>query len=85
MSCPTCAHTMQRLRGGNTWCPRCGTLNDDVGVAMPMLVERCRKFGPTLGARWGSLWVQLGIEESIRLPAERQNVGNLLDSVRAAD
>ena len=78
MSCPTCDCTMQRLDTACPififWCPRCGTLKTEGNVPeseAPMLVDRCRKFGETLGPSWRQLWHMLGIEESIALPLER--------------
>ena len=74
MSCPTCDHTMESVCDGVFWCPRCGTLKSAllrIGQT-PKLVERCRKFGETLGTSWGQLWVYLGIAEGINLPSERQ-------------
>lgn len=67
------------------WCQRCGTLKtetytgtpDDwfVEVEAPKLVERCRRFAPSLerlpehtGVE--TAWHRLGIAESINLPAD---------------
>jgi Zn-finger nucleic acid-binding protein len=36
MSCPVCDHTMQNLGTVDYrlwWCPRCGTLKEDLGYA----------------------------------------------------
>lgn len=76
MPCPTCDHTMEGVSSGVWWCPRCGTLRQDSYVGLgtdsqPKLVERCRRFGETLGPSWGALWHRLGIEESINPPKDR--------------
>ena len=92
MPCPTCDHTMARIGGDGLFslflCERCGTVrrihsvtNDDEGVYVPELVERCRTFGLQLGAgtilgsQYASkplkeLWHRLGIAESIK-PEDR--------------
>jgi hypothetical protein len=66
------------------WCPRCGTLRTretweqappDDDDAVPMLVERCRKYALNRLQTPQSLdydeWCRLGIAESINVPAER--------------
>ncbi len=77
MPCPTCDHTMEMV-GGNCdvpWCPRCGTIGfREATIQAPMLVDRCRDFGNTLGPQWNSLWTRLGIEDSIYLPADRHRL-----------
>lgn len=79
MSCPTCDHTMQRVVEGVFWCPRCGTLKQPVtsnvlgihaydSFVQPLLIERCRTFGDSLGPAWSQLWITQGIQESIFPP-----------------
>lgn len=82
MSCPTCDHTMQAVCNHMPpafWCPRCGTLKMEryASGTTPLLVDRVRAFGdnsrPILqGER--DLWLRLGVEESIRLPADRRKL-----------
>ena len=82
MSCPTCDHTMQKVgvfddNGPTFWCPRCGTLRVDTQagefVDRPKLVDRCREFGGKMNcaADW-TIWVMIGVEESIFVPGERR-------------
>lgn len=79
MACPTCDHTMEKISDGNGgvfWCRRCGTIKSNVTfVDRPMLVDRCRKFGGTLGPAWSRIWNRLCIAESINLPTDRQQPG----------
>jgi hypothetical protein len=63
---------------GTFWCPRCGTLKVDGQngtVAVPALVERCRKFDNLLilGPLDAILadWTRFGIAEAINTPANR--------------
>ena len=85
MSCNTCDHTMESIRGGNEdlrlfLCPRCGTVKiEDANetepiVYVPKLVERCREFERRIGIRpvVEGLWHSLGIRESINRPEERR-------------
>jgi hypothetical protein len=59
------------------WCPRCGTLRDELASSnhIPKLVERCRRFdelvGATVSGQSKHHWHTLGIAESINLPADR--------------
>lgn len=90
MSCPICGHTMQNLGVGDDpapmsrrvfWCPRCGTLREEVGDATgcqtndeaPKLVRRCREFEELVphGAGVIPLWQRTGIAESIYPPSAR--------------
>lgn len=81
MPCPTCDGTLAKLfaEEGRSWshCSRCGTVTvcldgtDHRDVYAPALVERCRKFGATLGPAWGALWHRLGIAEAVNVPGER--------------
>lgn len=80
MSCPTCDHTMHQMGCRSTdlpffWCPRCGTIKTcDATVGVPVLIDRCRKFGESLigeCAEHTFQWKQLGIAESINVPTER--------------
>lgn len=83
MACPTCDHTMQGCGDGCFWCPRCGTLRQqmqhgnwcDDGV--PKLVSRCRYFADE-SFRDGMVlpcvidaWTRTGIRESINKPEDR--------------
>lgn len=88
MPCPTCDHTMTQLgcqTSGNPFflCPRCGTTKTCDGiVAVPALVEFCRRFPADL---WGrsvqpgtvtladilAAWEKTGIQEAINVPGER--------------
>ena len=82
MSCPNCDHTMQRTASHVWWCPRCGTMKHDrLGLPlyqMPTLVERCRVLtnlvdeDPGWSPKLRETLHQLGILESIRVPAERR-------------
>lgn len=87
MICPTCEYPRQQIgnadAGGIAWCPRCGTIGflasqgDQKRLAVqPLLIERCRKFGATLGPAWGQLWIGQGIEESIFPQSQRRDVGS---------
>ena len=73
MSCPTCDHTMNGIGNGVFWCPRCGTLKDDVMpyVEAPKLVLRCRYFETSLNGVFRRTWQLNGIAESINLPCNR--------------
>lgn len=82
MPCPTCSHTLHFVGEGDIriyHCPRCGTLVTDRDaadgvtvnryVAVPKLVERCRKFESALDMdhdpKAVAEWNRLGIAESI--------------------
>lgn len=76
MACPTCSATLNAVVRTATaefffHCPRCGTLQVGDKVYVPALIERCRKFGDTLGPEWAKLWHRLGIAEAINLPEAR--------------
>ena len=69
---------MQRLGASSElapwwWCPRCGSLkavNEALGcdIAVPYLVDRCRRFEDGLIAPGLTDWHSLGIQESIHIP-----------------
>ncbi len=66
MSCSTCDHTMHKFTEEVFWCPRCGTLKlDEISIAQPFLIGRCKEFSKNLDARELQLWWKLGIEEAI--------------------
>ncbi len=83
MSCPTCSHTMGLIgycNGGSAYhCPRCGTVkhtnnfgDGEPRVYVPKLVERCREFTQhAVEPETMTLWLRLGIAESIHTPEER--------------
>lgn len=83
MACPTCDHTLEGVGNGVFHCPRCGTMVTrglgELVATVPKLVTRCREFGRTMSADEDAmlltLWVGLGIDESIYLPAERAKGG----------
>ena len=47
MSCPVCDHTMQATAPGIFWCPRCGTIREQVAGrpdhTAPRLVDTVRE------------------------------------------
>lgn len=54
-------------------CPRCGTVNVDGEIYVPMLVERCRKYASgTRAEDFVSEWFRLGIAEAINKPEDRK-------------
>lgn len=77
MACPTCDHTMTKLYACYSWCPRCGTLAgmEQEQPEAPALVKRCRDFVKAIPETSRSeilkRWKQLGIAESINVPAKR--------------
>lgn len=87
MACPNCDHTMQQLtdlapifwkhtEGADLrifWCPRCGTIKDNNGIATPKLIPSVVAL---LGLYDESELVsvaarQLGIVESVTLPGQQ--------------
>ncbi len=77
MTCNNCDHTMQCVSIGMFWCPRCGTIKNEM-IFTPMLVKRCRDFETDpllplllLGGEVFQVWRRLGIVESIHVPSER--------------
>lgn len=73
MPCPTCDHTMERVVGDVTWCPRCGTIQvDDADVGVPKLVQRCRRFArEPMTPEQAAAWHRIGLTESINTPENR--------------
>lgn len=72
MSCPTCDHTMQNLVPQVFWCPRCGTVKMGDNECFPSLVGKCRTFSDQLSPSYSSLWVRLGIHDSLWTTEERE-------------
>jgi hypothetical protein len=78
MACPTCDHTMHRLRGQREWfwCQRCGTIANDLQSSgmlpePPKLVGRVRDLLTAIGSYENELARQLGVTESCLLPKDR--------------
>ena len=74
MACPTCDHTMQKIAEAVWHCPRCGTIADPHGRAVPQLVERVVQFCGTLtddDARIIANMERLGVTEAATHPDVR--------------
>lgn len=79
MACPNCGHTMQCLSAQSAvyWCSRCGSVRYGMvvpSVAVPALVDRCKKFAGEMSDRLDRgdaveylavAWGSLGIKESL--------------------
>lgn len=87
MPCKVCDHAIQRLNDGVNgffWCPRCGTIHNDIGFpkdVSPKTIERVRQVVAAFdrGEQSVPVWEQLvaTLRETVGLtpPAESGRIG----------